>query len=518
MSRSIYLFAILLFLPIVFGYTCSDYFGDCSSHNINDAFPPCSGIEVGGNEYVNEVYIEKEVVDPNYYQKVTCNFVPTRLGSLDYVYIFYFNGKIWEKLYEDVAEYKYSYNKTISFNVGEKEGEKIVRCAISRIPVKGNCASEGNYYDNDDIKFLVLKPIKCNVSCPEEDTYNRENKLNCFLTCNKNVSVYYSHNYTEKNYTISDEVEEGIIPISFEKFPKAGKYKIDIFAKSISTKKIFSKEINLRSKAYISNIYVPEVSKKEIKVKCEVLDQFTKEKLDNYEVSFFIDGKDIGKNFTIDGIANFNYITNESGELEVGCSISDYGFYDGEDKKTKTVYITGFKTNLTIIETKKAEDKLKRLSEQIVQLEFYKNKEFEDRLISVRNKWVEVKNYLEKGDLLNFEKSSNELEKEISKLKFDLMVYNFKNKITVNYKIILAIILVFILFPLVYKILLGRRKLTKELRYYENKEKELIQKRKEIEQDYFKRKIGKEYFEVMLLENHKKLTEIRAKIRTLKEK
>ena len=50
---------LILLLPVVIGAkTCSDYWGDCSSRTIDDAFDPCDGKEVGGDEQVSEIYIE----------------------------------------------------------------------------------------------------------------------------------------------------------------------------------------------------------------------------------------------------------------------------------------------------------------------------------------------------------------------------------------------------------------------------------------------------------------------------
>ena len=170
--------SVLLLLQIILGaITCSDYWGDCSSRTQDDSFFDCNGAEIGSDEHVSEVYIERETVEPGGEQTVICTFMPTKYWSIDRVYIYYYNGENWTKLLDGVAKHKYAYNETKTFSVGSKEGEKVVRCIISRDPVAGVCAKEGSYYDNDDLKFIVRKPLKCNVSCPKEEEFTRNKKL-----------------------------------------------------------------------------------------------------------------------------------------------------------------------------------------------------------------------------------------------------------------------------------------------------------------------------------------------------
>ena len=48
-------------------------------------------------------------------------------------------------------------------------------------------------------------------------------------------------------------------------------------------------------------------------------------------------------------------------------------------------------------------------------------------------------------------------------------------------------------------------------------ERELIEKRKQIERDYFARKIDESYFNRLLLENYDRLSKVRAKLKELSQ-
>jgi len=395
MYRKIFIF--FLILPVVFGIkTCSLYWGDCSSRTINDAFPPCNGVEVGGDEHVDEVYIYKEIVEPNGEQIVTCTFTPSKYWSLGRTYIYYFNGEKWVKLLEEVPPYRYKYNRSVSFNVGEKEGEKIVRCIISRDPINSECASGSSNYDNDDLKFLVLRPLNCNISCSEKKLYIREDKIHCKFSCNKNVELFY--NYNGINCTLT-KGKSGYFDINFLNFSFGGNYKVNIFAKNISSKKIRTLNITLKSRAVIKSINISRVVPREGVILCEVKDSYSNRNLDNYRVYFFANNNYLGHNLTKNGIAKFFYQPKTFGEKNISCTIKDSEFYFANDTKKISVYF--LESDVSPKEIKKARERLDFIEQEYYDIYIYSNisKEFAVRIEVIRKELLELETYLNKGDI-----------------------------------------------------------------------------------------------------------------------
>ena len=512
MYRKIFLF--FLIIPVVFGIkTCSYYWGDCSSRTINDAFPPCNGIEVGGDEHVDEIYIYKEIVEPNETQVVTCTFTPSKYWSLGRTYIFYFDGSEWIKLLEEVPPYRYKYNRTVSFNVGEKEGEKIVRCIISRDPIKGVCANESSNYDNDDIKFLVLKPLDCNISCSEKKFYTREDKIRCEFSCNKEVRLFYSCD--GKNETLA-KGRKGSFEINFLNFDFGGNYGINIFAEKIFSEKIYTINVTLKSRAIIAKINVSSIAPKKGIIFCEVRDSYSNKKLENYEVSFFADNRYLGSNLTKRGVARFLYQPETSGEKNISCSIKDSEFYFANDTKKTSFYFLGSKIEEEI---KRAREKFEKLEEEYYDIYVYSNlsKEFSVEIEVIKKELDELESYLNSGDIENFEKLYPSLKRKIDSVRLNGALYIIKRNILSN-KIFWISIFIILAIPFVFKFYKRRKRILRELEFYKNMEKNLIEKRREIERDYFSRKINESYFNKLMLENYSKLAKVRAKIKELSKK
>ncbi len=509
-KKILFVFFILL-LPIVLGATtCSDYWGDCSSRTLDDSFLDCDGKEVGSDEHVNEVYVEKELLEPNEKQTVTCKFVPTKYWSVDRIYIYYYDGKNWTNLVDDVAKYKYAYNETKSFNVGSKEGEKIVRCIISRDPIDGECANKGSYYDNDDLKFIVKKPLECNISCRKND-FTREEKLNCEYSCNKNVEFLYR--IGSKEDLIPAKTNKNTFSIDFLDFPKGENYNVDIFAKNISEELVYSKNITLKSEARISLISVPDLVKKEIEISCEVRDSYTNKKLNDCRVSFFVDGSPIGSSSTENGLASLTYSSDEIGDKNVSCSVQESKFYFGGNDKSKTVYFSEFEGSVDVEELKEMQNKMEELRNEYYELSSYSNvsETFSVTLNQIEKDFNELENHLKEGKTEAFKEKSAKIENKIDSLQWELKINSVKNMLLNKYSLIFLVVVVSI--PIIYKFYTRKKKQEKLLHFYKNRERELIEKRKQIEKDYFARKINKAYFNRLLLENYNKLSKVRAKIK-----
>lgn len=514
-KKTVFVFLIVLLLPVALGVsTCSEYWGDCSSRTIDDAFDPCDGKEVGGDEHVSEIYVEKGVIEPNKIQTAKCTFVPTKYWSVDRVYIYYYNGKNWTKLLDDVAKYRYTYNESKSFNVGSKEGEKIVRCIISRDLISGECAKVGSYYDNDDLKFIVKRPLKCDISCSEKEEFSREEKLNCEYSCNKNVNLFYSVNSSEE---IPIQATKGSFSIDFLNFPEGGNYNIKIFAKNISEELIYSKNITLKSKAIVSSISVPDIVKKETEISCEVKDFYTNKRLDDYEVSFFVDGDLIGSSLTEKGVASITYSSGETGDKNISCSIKGSKFYFGDSKKSKTVYFSEFEISVDVEELKEMENKLEELREDYYHLSSYSNVsgEFTAKLNQIEKGLKELETYLREGQTEAFKEKSAKIENKIGSLQWEMKVNSVRNLLLSKYFLVFLAVIISV--PLIYKFYTRKKKQQKLLNFYKNRERELIEKRKQIEKDYFARKIDESYFNRLLLENYNKLSKVKAKIKELSQ-
>ncbi|OYT43506.1 MAG: hypothetical protein B6U88_00780 [Candidatus Aenigmarchaeota archaeon ex4484_56] len=522
MERYIFILLFILFIcPVYAAYTCSDYWNhSCNSREYNDAFHPCSGIEKGGDEHIQEIYIDKKIVMPNNYQIAICTFVPTIYESVDEVYIYYYDGDKWTNLYSGIGEYKYPYNKTITFNVGSKEGEKIVRCIIDRDGEKDECANEGDHYDNDDIKFLVLKPIECKIFCSNKSYYYRNENICCNISCNKEFNVSYIHNGTgrESEYFVYGGSKTYNLKIPLINFIRGGKYFVDIFANHITKEKIYSMNISLVDEVkigYVNFSDVIEINKKE-KVECSVLDKYTDTKINDFPVSFYIDGKKVSENSTIDGVASYEIEVNTFGYHNISCLVNAA---EDTDIKTKKFYVAEKKTDLNKIN--ELQNKIGKLENKYINIKLSaeeNNLNYETELSKIHENINKLNTYLNKGDLLNFEIEYRNIDSKLDNIKREIFVFKIKNFFGKYAAIIFSLLIISISSILFYfRILIPYIKQKKNLEYFLRKEKELIEKRREIEREYFSRKISEEYFNKMMVDLQNKLTEVRAQIKKLKK-
>ena len=510
----------LLLIPAIFGATtCSEYWGEeCSSRSLGDSFYPCNGVEHGHDEYVAEVYISEDNILPDQYQQVTCEFIPTKYWSVDKIYIYYFDGSNWTCLYEGIGEHKYAYNKSISFKVDKTEGEKIVRCIISRDPVTGECANKGTYYDNDDLNFMVIKPQECNISCSDKNVFERNETIDCSLSCNKKVNLVYTFSSTRKNYSISYHNPNHNIEIPFDSLPVAGIYNLEIYAlDSFSEMKIATKEITLRSKAIISSIFAETLNDDLTKITCKITDKYSGESINNYQVSFLMDEAIIGSNYTTNGNAIYIHHSEEKGLHNFTCSISENELYNANDRKTSETFLSGNKINITAMELKTMEDKLNELTEELVIYKSvpYISKEFTNTLNEAEFIAKKLNKNLNDEDINQFKNTEQSLEKKLSTLNWLRQLNNLKIFLA-KYSLIGISILLLIPFGFaIYKINKKNERHQKEINYYRNRERDAHKKIECIEKDYFNRKISEESFNKLILENKDKLEKIKARLNEL---
>ncbi len=510
----------LLVIPTIFGATtCSEYWGEeCSSRSLSDSFYPCNGVEQGHDEYVAEVYLSEDEILPDQYQQVTCTFVPTKYWSVDKIYIYYFDGNNWTCLHEGIGEHKYAYNKSISFKVDETEGEKIVRCIISRDPVAGECANKGTYYDNDDLKFRVIKPQECNISCSDKNVFERNEKIDCSVLCNKNVNIIYTYESIEKNYSVSNYNSNHNIEIPFNNLPVAGNYNLEIYAiSSFSEMKIATKETTLRSEAIISSISAETSDNDSIKINCKINDKYTGELLDNYPVSFLMDETFIGSNFTKRGNAIYTHHSEEKGLHNFSCLISDNGLYTANDKKTSEAFLSGNKVNITAMELKALEDKLDKLTKELVKYKSYPHisEEFTKLLNEAEFMAEELNKNLNDENINQFKNTETSFEKKLAQINWLLQLNNLNLFLEKYSLIIIAFILCIPFTFVIYKINKKSERHQKEINYYRNREHDTHKKMEQIEKDYFNRKISEESFNKLILENKDKLEKIKARLNEL---
>ena len=245
---------------------------------------------------------------------------------------------------------------------------------------------------------------------------------------------------------------EGTFQIDFLNFPEGGKYNLNIFVENISKQKIYSKNLTLKSEAIISSISVPEVTRKEVEIICEVEDIYTGYKINNYQVYFFVDNKVIGDSLTKNGKTSIEYSSEIVGDKNITCFIKDSKFYFANSGKTKTVYFSEFKGFIDVKELKEMEAELKKLKEDYYELSFHSNisKEFSINLNKVKQDLVELENYLRESEIENFKEKSARLRNKIADLKWTITLHSLKKAI-LN-KFVLISILAFVLILISYKL------------------------------------------------------------------
>lgn len=144
--------------------TCSGYWGfDCGTgppeSGGDNTFNSCSN-GVGNDESVEEIYLNVTSVYAGHAIEVTCEYDPyTRDDDL---FIWYYNGTGWTKLYEDLdTGSRNIITRSAIFTADNITGDHWVRCGIIYGPGSDTdeCMDSGSsYYDNDDLKFEVVEP------------------------------------------------------------------------------------------------------------------------------------------------------------------------------------------------------------------------------------------------------------------------------------------------------------------------------------------------------------------------
>lgn len=149
----------LLFSQIAFAKTCSETWGfDCSTGppetEGDNTFDGCSN-GAGGDDSVDEIFLNVSSIPFKEPVKVTCMFDP--YSSNSYYYIWYYNGSGWRNLLFEGPTGSLSFvNKTVDFIPDNTAGTHWIRCSISYSLVDNDgCVNAGTYYDNDDINFTV---------------------------------------------------------------------------------------------------------------------------------------------------------------------------------------------------------------------------------------------------------------------------------------------------------------------------------------------------------------------------
>ena len=147
--------------PTLGATTCSDYWGfSCHDDHLfgkDNTFNSCfTGYNYDSDPYnsVWEVHIEKGQAYFGDLFSATCEFYP--YNSLDSVYIYYYNGTGWRKLYSGKPPGSDIYNQTVNFYIDAVKGIHYIRCIESYWDISDECAdTEWDWYDNDDIGFNV---------------------------------------------------------------------------------------------------------------------------------------------------------------------------------------------------------------------------------------------------------------------------------------------------------------------------------------------------------------------------
>jgi hypothetical protein len=193
--------------------TCSEVWGfDCGAgpaESADNTFDSCSN-GMGSDESVENIYLSDTIVVPGQEITVTCEFDP--YTSNDDLFIWYYNGTGWEKLYEELnMGSSVAINRSINFVVDGVIDEQWVRCGII-YQGSGNddeCTDDTtygtDYYDNDDLNFSVVEPKEegnFTVNLSEEGAYEWN------VECNDSLGYY---TWAVDNYSITFDVTNPVV-------------------------------------------------------------------------------------------------------------------------------------------------------------------------------------------------------------------------------------------------------------------------------------------------------------------
>ncbi|MCS7123207.1 MAG: hypothetical protein RMJ17_01360 [Candidatus Aenigmarchaeota archaeon] len=189
---------------------------------------------------------------------------------------------------------------------------------------------------------------------------------------------------------------------------------------------------------------------------------------------------------------------------------------------SESEYLTS-RESITIVVNENDEIKiLKNLKEEIKNLEKIYN-EYKNFGISLKKSFEELNSILKSGEKAieensleklidvnaNMKRKIEEMKKEISEKYLLFVLSKFK------YVIILLSITAFSSIYLILEVIVPYFKITREISYLASKEKELVNARKESEEQYFKRKISEKAFYDMMIKYQSEILKIRGKIKEL---
>ena len=157
-----------LTLPPTQPTTCSEIWGfDCGvgPPDGDNTFDTCQTGD-GGDESIDEIYLDKSEVEFGEEIEVACSFILnggatcSQYYAEDELYIYYRNSPTgtWVQKYAKTENVYNCQDYSVNFVPDNVEGEHQVRCIIDYDPENDECAS-GQWYDNDDASFNVYSEL-----------------------------------------------------------------------------------------------------------------------------------------------------------------------------------------------------------------------------------------------------------------------------------------------------------------------------------------------------------------------
>ncbi len=138
--------------------TCSEAWGfDCGAgppEAGNNTFDRCKNSR-GGYESVEEIFLNATSIQFGETLKATCTFKP--FISLDYYYIWYYNGTGWRNLlFEGPTGSLWNVDRTVEFTPDNFIGTHWIRCSVGYFtPDNDGCFNSSRNFDNDDVNFTM---------------------------------------------------------------------------------------------------------------------------------------------------------------------------------------------------------------------------------------------------------------------------------------------------------------------------------------------------------------------------
>lgn len=195
--------------------TCQNYWGStCGDKpDIDNTFDACSTFGPQNDESVVKMWLSQTSALPGDVLNITCELDP--YTSNDNYKIFYYNGTAWKRIFLATNQgSSNNVNISATFVVDNNSGMQYVRCGIDYNQNDNNdgCADSGNYYDNDDVGFLVgnLSLIPTSSSATPFWTPSSQNQqftLNDGQFSLVNFSVNASGNVGDNTYLVSRAVK-----------------------------------------------------------------------------------------------------------------------------------------------------------------------------------------------------------------------------------------------------------------------------------------------------------------------